>query len=128
MGSTSASECSPAQALQPEPAELRMTFFSPHKPLLATQLIGRATPLATLHEALQIVPQRRGACVLLAGEAGIGKSRLTAEARMLAQQNGFAIIKDWHGPDQKKPLERLFCLRSRLIIYRNARPTRGLGG
>jgi predicted ATPase len=81
-----------------------MTSFSPHKPLLATQLIGRATPLATLHEALQIVPQRRGACVLLAGEAGIGKSRLTAEARMLAQQNGFAIVQgNCYEPDHTLP-------------------------
>lgn len=95
-----------------------LTSFSPHKPLLATQLIGRATPLATLQEAVQVVPRRRGVCFLLAGEAGIGKSRLTTEARTLAQQNGFVIVQgNCYEPDHSLPyapwldLLRDFCAR-----------------
>lgn len=93
-----------------------MPTFSPHKPLLAARLIGRTIPLATLQETIQAVSRRRGVCLLLAGEAGIGKSRLTTEAKTLAQQDGFVIVQgNCYEPDHTLPyapwldLLRDFC-------------------
>jgi predicted ATPase len=43
-------------------------------------LVGRAAELATLDEAMRVAADGTSAVVLIAGEAGIGKSRLAAEA------------------------------------------------
>jgi len=45
----------------------------------ATDLVGRAGPLATLLDAAHAGIAGKGRCVLVEGEAGIGKSRLLAE-------------------------------------------------
>jgi DNA-binding NtrC family response regulator len=42
-------------------------------------LVGRAAELATLDEAMRVAADGTPAVVLIAGEAGIGKSRLAAE-------------------------------------------------
>ncbi|TMR25586.1 hypothetical protein ETD86_00155 [Nonomuraea turkmeniaca] len=48
--------------------------------------VGRGGPLATVREAL-----RSGAGVMIAGEAGVGKSRLAAQA--LAGLKGYAVVR-----------------------------------
>jgi len=54
-------------------------------------LVGRADELATLTAALATVPQGAGRVIILEGEAGIGKSRLVAEAIRHAQAAGWAV-------------------------------------
>ncbi len=51
-------------------------------PGLAAPMVGRAEELARLRQSVDdLVAQRRGQIILVTGNAGIGKSRLTAELR-----------------------------------------------
>ena len=49
------------------------------KPAVSPVLVGRAREMDSLERALRAARSSAGRCVLLAGEAGIGKSRLVAE-------------------------------------------------
>ena len=97
-------------------------------------LVGRAEELATVSEALAIVPQGAGRILVLEGEAGIGKSRLVAEVMRQAQAAGWAVYSGgaesygtrtaylaWHpiwraffglaaGPEVPAPPDRLAAL------------------
>ena len=50
---------------------------------------GRQRELALLRDALQAMP----ALVMIAGDAGIGKSRLAGETMAMARQSGFEVLK-----------------------------------
>jgi predicted ATPase/class 3 adenylate cyclase len=56
-----------------------------------TPLVGRARELATLRERFMAVKAGRGQVVGIAGEAGIGKSRLVLEFRRALAQGGDAV-------------------------------------
>lgn len=56
-------------------------------------LIGRARELHTLEEALGAARKGVGCCVLLAGEAGVGKSRLIEELKQQAASEKFTILQ-----------------------------------
>ena len=67
----------------------------PERPRLRggeARLVGRARESATLESALDEAAAGRGLIVALAGEAGIGKSRLALELRQRAESDGFATI------------------------------------
>jgi class 3 adenylate cyclase/predicted ATPase len=53
------------------------------------KLVGRDLEIATLDEALDDLERGVGAVVVLAGEAGVGKSRLTLELQRLVSERGF---------------------------------------
>jgi predicted ATPase len=55
-------------------------------------LVGRAAELATLDEAMRAAADGTAAVVLIAGEAGIGKSRLTTEAANRARADGWQVL------------------------------------
>ena len=55
-------------------------------------LVGRTAELATLGDALQASADGSPAVVLIAGEAGIGKSRLSAEVATRALANGWQLL------------------------------------
>ena len=55
-------------------------------------LIGRATQLAALADALETVRQGSPAALLIGGEAGVGKSRLIAEFAASAQEAGARVL------------------------------------
>ena len=55
-------------------------------------LVGRTAELATLEDALHAAADGSPAVVLIAGEAGIGKSRLAAEAATRALTNGWLLL------------------------------------
>jgi len=55
-------------------------------------LVGRTAELATLDEAMNAAADGTPAVVLIAGEAGIGKSRLTAEATRRAMASGWHVL------------------------------------
>ncbi|RIK37796.1 MAG: hypothetical protein DCC55_23210 [Chloroflexi bacterium] len=64
-----------------------------HYSTLTTPLIGRSAQLAVLRTALADAQNRTGGCVILAGEAGVGKSRLVREVRSEALLQGFLLLQ-----------------------------------
>jgi predicted ATPase/DNA-binding CsgD family transcriptional regulator len=62
------------------------------KSLVSTQLFGRNQELETIQNMLQLAKESNGQCLLISGDAGIGKSRLTAAAIQSAQQEDFILL------------------------------------
>ena len=62
-------------------------------PIICPTLVGRANQLTTLHLLVEQAKQGEGHVVLISGEAGIGKSRLVAEAKTYAMAQGFLLLQ-----------------------------------
>lgn len=74
------------------------------KTIISPRLIGRAAEVEWLEQVLQTAHKGQGQCVLLAGEAGVGKSRLAAETKARAVQLGFVVLQGaCFEPDQGLP-------------------------
>ena len=56
-------------------------------------LVGRRAELAVLAGAIEAARRGRGETVLLAGEAGVGRTRLLVEAQYEAERNGVLVLK-----------------------------------
>ncbi|MEW1776440.1 AAA family ATPase [Streptomyces sp. NPDC086777] len=56
------------------------------------RLRGRGRELAAVRAALDTVRGGRGACVVVEGAAGVGKSRLLAELDDMARRSGFDVV------------------------------------
>lgn len=63
--------------------------FSTDRPVVCPIVIGRDDEIASLEQALEQIQAGRGQTILIAGEAGVGKSRLIAAAR--ARADGLGI-------------------------------------
>src|SRR5690349_12457363 len=63
------------------------------KPLICPTVIGREGEVASLEQALAQVRSGAGQTVLIAGEPGIGKSRLAAVARARAETLEFRCLQ-----------------------------------
>ncbi len=63
-----------------------------HQPVVCPTLIGRSAELTALEDCLEAAAHGQGGIVLLAGEAGIGKSRLVAELRRSAETQDFQLL------------------------------------
>ncbi|MGC1377068.1 MAG: tetratricopeptide repeat protein [Anaerolineales bacterium] len=59
--------------------------------LSALPMVGRGAELALIEEKLALARQGRGQIVSITGEAGVGKSRLLAEALRLIRQSGGTV-------------------------------------
>src|SRR5256885_13847905 len=62
-------------------------------PIVCPIVIGRTAELTSLHLLLERTKSGKGQVVLLSGEAGIGKSRLVAEAKTYASAQGFLLLQ-----------------------------------
>lgn len=62
-------------------------------PIVCPIVIGRTAELTALHLLLERAKSGTGRVVLLSGEAGIGKSRLAAEAKTYATAQGFLLLQ-----------------------------------
>src|SRR6266705_736594 len=62
-------------------------------PISCPVLIGRTAELTALHLLVDRARSGTGQIVLLSGEAGIGKSRLAAEAKTYATAQGFLLLQ-----------------------------------
>src|SRR5438045_3653394 len=63
------------------------------KPVLCSGLIGRADYLKVIERAFDQAGSSPGQVILLAGEAGLGKTRLVSEARREAFERGWQILR-----------------------------------
>src|SRR5262245_15362797 len=61
-------------------------------PLLAEPLVGRADELASLDQVLSELDRGRAGAIELAGEAGIGKTRLLRELARRAEARGHLVL------------------------------------
>ncbi|MFL5684740.1 MAG: AAA family ATPase [Chloroflexota bacterium] len=61
--------------------------------LVSPIVVGRATELATIADGLETARQGTATTLLLAGEAGVGKSRLVGEAMRLADECGMQVLR-----------------------------------
>jgi predicted ATPase len=79
--------------------------------IICPALIGRAAQLDALERQLTLARAGNGQVALVAGEAGIGKSRLVAEVQARAAQQGFAIVQGrCFEPDRVLPYAPLLDL------------------
>jgi DNA-binding CsgD family transcriptional regulator/tetratricopeptide (TPR) repeat protein len=58
----------------------------------SSEMVGRSAELDALHDALRMASAGEPGCVLIAGEAGIGKSRLLAEFADRARSGGAVVL------------------------------------
>ena len=96
-------------------AMLESAVRAPFRSVLCPDLVGRAAEVGTLRRLIEGVSVSGGTTALLAGEAGIGKSRLVAEARSYAASGGFLVLEGACFPqDHASPYAPLLdLLRSR---------------
>lgn len=60
---------------------------------VSPELIGRSHEMEILDQALRAAQEGAGQCILIGGEAGIGKSRLTIELSRHASARHFLILR-----------------------------------
>jgi DNA-binding CsgD family transcriptional regulator len=95
------------------------------KPILCPILVGRAPYLDSLEQRLQRVRDGQGQTLLLAGEAGIGKSRLVAEAKSVATQQSFTLLQgNCFEPDRGLPYAPVLDLLRTFIARHSLEPLR----
>lgn len=62
-------------------------------PVRCPVLVGRVTHMDALRKLLEAANGERGQIALISGEAGVGKSRLTAEIAAAARMEGFFVLQ-----------------------------------
>lgn len=109
-----------ARALAPAaPPERRIANGFPRIP----EMVGRATQFHSVVERWKSALEGRGGAVLLTGEAGIGKTRLTRElARRLSQDRSLVLQASCYALEQSDPLAPF------LEVLGQAHGAPGLGG
>ncbi len=70
----------------------------------STALIGRESELSVLLDSFERTKDQKGQTVLVAGEAGIGKTRLVSELLDIAESYGANVIKGWCLAESLEPL------------------------
>jgi DNA-binding SARP family transcriptional activator/regulation of enolase protein 1 (concanavalin A-like superfamily) len=75
-----------------EGAAEEVPLFVLQRALASAPMVGRAAELGTLERQLEAVAQGRGGTLFLAGEPGIGKTRLAVEAAEAARERGFLVL------------------------------------
>ncbi|MFC9642206.1 AAA family ATPase [Streptomyces mirabilis] len=63
-----------------------------HQAMTGLRLRGRDREITAVREALDTVRGGRGACVVVEGTPGVGKSRLLAELDEMARRSGFDVV------------------------------------
>ena len=99
-------------------------------PILCPVLIGRTSQLEALTRLIEQARGGAGQTALIAGEAGIGKSRLVAELKTRAAQLGFSLLQgNCFDSDRALPYAPLLdLLRSFCANHTDAEIAAGLGG
>lgn len=74
-------------------------------PAHAVPFVGRTAELAQLTEAWRLAAQGHGKAVLIAGEAGIGKTRLANELALLANMQGGRVLRGTTSSPEQVPYQ-----------------------
>jgi predicted ATPase len=86
-------------------------------PITCPVLIGRANHLATLRQLIENARRGEARLALISGDAGIGKSRLVAEAKDYAAAQGFLLLQGHCFPtDLTYPYAPLLDLLRSLVV------------
>jgi DNA-binding CsgD family transcriptional regulator/tetratricopeptide (TPR) repeat protein len=92
-----------------------------HRHVRSPVVVGRVSQLAALEANLDAACHGQGRTILLAGEAGIGKSRLVAEARARAAAHQMRILEgDCFEPDRTVPYAPLLALLQAYVADRSS--------
>jgi tetratricopeptide (TPR) repeat protein/DNA-binding CsgD family transcriptional regulator len=84
-----------------------------NQPITSPVLIGREREQAHLYALIDQVRRGHGQVILLSGEAGIGKSRLAAQGKRQASEQGFLVLQGTCFPtDRSAPYAPLLDLLS----------------
>ena len=74
------------------------------KAVISPTLIGRTEELAAVSQRLQLARAGQGQVILISGEAGVGKTRLTEEIKAQAIRSGFSVLQgNCFEPDRNLP-------------------------
>jgi predicted ATPase/DNA-binding CsgD family transcriptional regulator len=65
------------------------------KPIVSPVLVGRTQEMERLQHALDTVQRETGQCIILTGDAGVGKSRLLTEIRHRADAEHFLTLQGY---------------------------------
>jgi AAA ATPase domain len=98
--------------------------------VLCPVIVGRDTELAALGRHLDAAVGGHGQLVLLAGEAGVGKSRLMREITARAAARGLAVLSGRAVPGAPlpfRPLSEALLVASRRSLPTDARELAGFG-
>lgn len=68
------------------------------------ELVGRGRELDSLKSALGMASEGKGSAVFIAGEAGVGKTRLVSELMACAEPAGFRTLAGWCLAESLEPL------------------------
>jgi class 3 adenylate cyclase/DNA-binding CsgD family transcriptional regulator/tetratricopeptide (TPR) repeat protein len=82
----------PLSTREKEKAKPRMPRRRTEVPVATTPLLEREAELAALHAVIDAAASGAGRVVAIEGRAGMGKTRLVAEARALAARSGFEVL------------------------------------
>jgi tetratricopeptide (TPR) repeat protein len=79
----------------------------PENPSLHASLpfVGRATEMGQLAARWSRAAHGRGGLALIGGEAGVGKTRITRELALLAEQQGGRVLYGSTTPDEPRPYQ-----------------------
>ncbi len=77
----------------PQDGDRRAPAPAQRRPAAQTGFVGRAAELRRLDQALDAARAAQGSAVLIAGRAGIGKTRLTAELAERASARGATVLR-----------------------------------
>jgi tetratricopeptide (TPR) repeat protein len=92
-----------------------------NRPVLCPEIIGRTSELAALNLLVEQAKAGQGHIALIAGEAGIGKSRLVSELKALALVQGFLVVQGTCFPrDLNYPYAPLLDLLRSLVASNQA--------
>jgi DNA-binding SARP family transcriptional activator len=97
---------------------------APASPRPVASLVGRADHLERLRAILLAAREGHGRTLLLAGEAGIGKTRLAEEAATIAVAHGFTVL--WGRAGEGEQHLPYMPIIEALRVYTRNRPPRAL--
>ncbi len=88
-------------------------FARSERSLQSVPLVGRGAQVASLEAHLDRAVSGHGGLVLIAGDSGVGKSRLVEELRALALARGAVLIHGQADAEQRYP----YCIWSKVLRW-----------